>query len=63
MFSILRVLFGTKRSDKQSEIRERADSRRIATTLQKHDKFSPASRHQFQNLWLIETQRMKWKPG
>ena len=45
ILSILRILFGTKRSDEKFEIRERAGSRRIATTLQKHDNYSSASRH------------------
>ena len=50
MLSILRILFGTNRGDEKSEIRERAGSRQLVTTLQKHDSCSPASRHRFPKL-------------
>ena len=50
LLSNLRILFDTKRGDEKSEIRERAGSRQIATTLQKHDNCSLASRHRFRNL-------------
>ena len=50
ILSILKILFGTKRGDEKSEIRERAGSRQIATTLQKHDNCSPSSRHRFPKL-------------
>ena len=49
MLSILRILLGTKRSAETSEKRERAGTRRIATTLQKHDNYSTASRHRYPN--------------
>ena len=49
MFSTLRILLGNKRCDETSERRERAGSKRIATTLQKHDNCNAASRHRFPN--------------
>ena len=60
LLNILRILFGTKRTDEKSEIREQAGSRQIPTTLQKHDNCSPASRHWFPNLWLMKMQMTKW---
>ena len=50
MLGNLRTLFGTKRGDEKSEIRERAGSGKIATTLQKQDNCSAASRHRLPNL-------------
>ena len=50
LLNILRIFLGTNCSDETSERRERAGSIRIATTLQKHDKCGPASRHRFSKL-------------
>ena len=59
MLSILRILVGTRRSEETSRRRERAGTRRIATTLQKHAKYR---RLRVQKVWLIKMQKSNGKP-